>query len=177
MELFPEKPVSRLAADLIDIPSVSGSEQRLADAVEKVLSNASHLEILRSGNTVVARTNLGAPFRVLWAGHLDTVPIIANVPHTIEGNVLHGRGSVDMKAGVAIGLKLAVELSAPRYDMTWIFYDNEEVEAKKNGLGLFGAAHPEWLTGDFALVGEPSHGAIEAGCNGTLRAEIVASGV
>ena len=82
-----------------------------------------------------------------------------------------------MKAGVAIGLKLAVELSAPRYDMTWIFYDNEEVEAKKNGLGLLGASHPEWLTGDFALVGEPSHGAIEAGCNGTLRAEIVASGV
>jgi len=177
MELFPEKPVSRLAADLIDIPSVSGSEQLLADAVEKVLSNAPHLEVLRSGNTIVARTNLGAPFRVLWAGHLDTVPINANVPRTIEGNLLHGRGSVDMKAGVAIGLKLAVELSAPRYDMTWIFYDNEEVEAKKNGLGLLGVSHPEWLTGDFALVGEPSHGSIEAGCNGTLRAEIVASGV
>ena len=169
--------VSEIAAALIDIPSVSGAEKEIADVVEGTLTKAPHLEVLRSGNTVVARTNLGAPFRVLWAGHLDTVPIIANVPHTIEGNLLHGRGSVDMKAGVAIGLKLALELSAPRYDMTWIFYDNEEVEAKKNGLGLLGASHPEWLTGDFALVGEPSHGAIEAGCNGTLRAEIVASGV
>ena len=169
--------VSEIAAALIDIPSVSGAEKEIADIVEGTLTKALHLEVLRSGNTVVARTNLGAPLRVLWAGHLDTVPINANVPHTIEGNVLHGRGSVDMKAGVAIGLKLAVELSAPRYDMTWIFYDNEEVEAKKNGLGLLGASHPEWLTGDFALVGEPSHGFIEAGCNGTLRAEIVASGV
>ena len=169
--------VSEIAAALIDIPSVSGAEKEIADVVEGTLTKAVHLEVLRRGNTVVARTNLGAPFRVLWAGHLDTVPIHANVPHTIEGNLLLGRGSVDMKAGVAIGLKLAVELSAPRYDMTWIFYDNEEVEAKKNGLGLLGATHPEWLTGDFALVGEPSHGAIEAGCNGTLRAEIVASGV
>ena len=169
--------VSEIAAALIDIPSVSGAEKEIADVVEGTLTKAVHLEVLRRGNTVVARTNLGAPFRVLWAGHLDTVPINANVPHTIEGNLLLGRGSVDMKAGVAIGLKLAVELSAPRYDMTWIFYDNEEVEAKKNGLGLLGAAHPEWLTGDFALVGEPSHGSIEAGCNGTLRAEIVASGV
>ena len=169
--------VSEIAAALIDIPSVSGAEKEIADIVEGTLTKALHLEVLRSGNTVVARTNLGAPLRVLWAGHLDTVPINANVPHTIEGNLLHGRGSVDMKAGVAIGLKLAMELSAPRYDMTWIFYDNEEVEAKKNGLGLLGASHPEWLTGDFALVGEPSHGAIEAGCNGTLRAEIVASGV
>jgi succinyl-diaminopimelate desuccinylase len=82
-----------------------------------------------------------------------------------------------MKAGVAVALKLAVELNAPVHDVTWIFYDNEEVEAPKNGLGLFGAAHPEWVRGDLAIVGEPSGGLIEAGCNGTLRCELSTTGV
>ena len=171
-----DKPVASLAAAIIDVPSVSGDESVLADAIEAVLQSAGHLELLRHGNTVVARTQLARPSRVVWAGHLDTVPINNNVPHSIDGNWLVGRGSVDMKAGVAIGLKLAMEISQPRHDMTWIFYDNEEVAAAKNGLGLLGAAHSDWVAGDFAIVGEPSNGVIEGGCNGTLRFEVSSVG-
>ncbi|KRO39642.1 MAG: succinyl-diaminopimelate desuccinylase [Microbacteriaceae bacterium BACL25 MAG-120322-bin65] len=170
------KPVAHLAAAMIDVPSVSGEESVLADGIEDILQKAGHLEVLRHQNTVVARTQLARSSRVVWAGHLDTVPINDNVPHSIDGDYLVGRGSVDMKAGVAIGLKLAMEISQPRHDMTWIFYDNEEVEAAKNGLGLLGAAHPDWVAGDFAIVGEPSHGVIEGGCNGTLRCEVSSIG-
>jgi succinyl-diaminopimelate desuccinylase len=81
-----------------------------------------------------------------------------------------------MKSGVAIGLKLALELANPSVDVTWIFYDNEEVESAKNGLGLLGAAHPDWVRGDFAIVGEPSNAIVEGGCNGTLRVEVSARG-
>jgi succinyl-diaminopimelate desuccinylase len=166
-----------LVQALVDNESPSGAEASLADAIEAVLSGAYHLEVLRVGNTVAARTNLGRPRRVIWAGHIDTVPSHNNLPSRTTDGWLWGRGSVDMKAGVAIGLKLAVEMMEPVHDVTWIFYDNEEVESSKNGLGLFGAAHPEWVHADLAIVGEPTNAAIEAGCNGTLRVEISTTGV
>jgi succinyl-diaminopimelate desuccinylase len=169
--------VTHLARTLVDWESPSGSEKTLADAIEATLRECQHLEVLRVGNTVAARTNLGRAQRVLWAGHLDTVPAHNNLPSRLEDGWLWGRGSVDMKSGVAIGLSLAATLETPEHDVTWIFYDNEEVEATKNGLGLLGVAHPEWVVGDFAIVGEPSNGGIEGGCNGTLRCVVTTSGV
>ena len=168
--------VGALTLALVNWESPSGAEESLADAIESHLSGLAHLEVLRLGNTVAARTNLGRNQRVIWAGHIDTVPANGNVPGRLEGDVLWGRGSVDMKGGVAVGLTLATLVAAPVHDVTWIFYDNEEVDAAKNGLGLFGAAHPDWVTGDLAIVGEPTNGLIEGGCNGTLRVEIRTSG-
>ena len=177
-----------LSADLLtltraicDVPSVSGAEGPLADLVERALRALPHLEVLRDGDAVVARTHLGRPRRVAIAGHLDTVPIADNVPSRLEGTgadaVLWGRGTVDMKAGVAVQLALAAELTAPLHDVTWVFYDHEEVAAELNGLGRVAAAHPDWLAADFAVLGEPTAGGVEGGCNGTLRAEAVVPGV
>ena len=171
-----DAPIEDLLQHIVDIPSPSGREAPLADAIESALRKAPHLEVIRVGNTVAARTSLGREHRVIWAGHIDTVPVGNNLPSQIRDGVLWGRGSVDMKGGLAIGLSLAVAVDSPQHDMTWIFYDNEEVEATKNGLGLFGVAHPDWVVGDFAIVGEPSNGAVEGGCNGTLRVEIETSG-
>ncbi len=170
-------PVVELATALVDASSPSGREESLADALEGLLRNGPHLEVLRHGNTVAARTSQGKASRVVWAGHIDTVPANGNESATVADGVLSGRGSVDMKSGVAIGLKLALELENPGVDVTWIFYDNEEVESSKNGLGLLGAAHPGWVVGDFAIVGEPSNGIVEGGCNGTLRVEVSSSGL
>jgi succinyl-diaminopimelate desuccinylase len=174
MELDTQAPVAELARRLIDIPSVSGDEATIADAVESALSTSPHLEVLRDGNAVVARTSLGRERRVLIAGHLDTVPIKGNVPArwSDDGDELVGRGAVDMKAGVAVMLSLAAELAEPVHDVTWVFYDQEEVESSRNGLGRVARNHPQWLEGDFAILGEPTSRAIEGGCNGTLRAEI-----
>lgn len=165
-----------LTLALVDTPSVSGSEAPLADAVEAALAGCSHLEVARHGNTVVARTHLGRAERVLVAGHLDTVPVserTTNVPGRMEERdgrqVVWGRGSVDMKGGVAVGLHLAAALTAPSRDVTWVFYDNEEVNGDLNGLGLALDAHPEWFAADLAVLCEPTGAAIEGGCNGTLR--------
>ena len=170
-------PLRELVQALVDSESPSGSEASVADAIEAALSGASHLEVLRFGNTVAARTHLGRDKRMVWAGHIDTVPAHNNLPSREKDGWLWGRGTVDMKAGVALGLTLALEMSEPVHDVTWIFYDNEEVAASKNGLGLLGSAHPEWVRGDLAIVGEPTNGAIEAGCNGTLRVEVSTTGV
>lgn len=182
------RPALDLTADSVaitqaicDVPSVSGHETLLADLIVEALAGASHLEIVRDGDTIVARTNLGRDRRVVIAGHLDTVPINANLPtrfETIAGEpFLWGRGTVDMKAGVAVQLKLALELVAPAVDVTWMWYDHEEVSAELNGLGRLARHRPDLFEGDFAILGEPSNGQVEGGCNGNLRVELRAYGV
>lgn len=171
-----------LTAAMCDIESVSGNETSLADAIMEALSGARHLELTRDGDTIVARTNLGRAQRVIIAGHLDTVSVNDNLPTHVEKdslgeNWLWGRGTVDMKAGVAVQLTLAAQLTLPAYDITWIWYDHEEVDASLNGLGRLVVSHPEFFVGDFAILGEPSNSTVEGGCNGTIRVDVTARGV
>jgi succinyl-diaminopimelate desuccinylase len=165
-----------LTRQLCDIESVSGNEAAIADAIEASLAGCSHLEIIRDGDAVIARTNLGRAQRVVIAGHIDTVPVNKNLPtrfETIDGvDYLWGRGTVDMKAGVAVQVKLAAELTAPSVDVTWIWYDHEEVAEWLNGLGRVARSRPDLLQGDFAILGEPTRSEIEGGCNGNLRVEV-----
>lgn len=162
-----------LTGQLVDIASVSGDEARIADAIEDALEGLPHLEVLRDGDAVVARTRLGRKARIVLAGHLDTVPIVDNVPSRRElregVDTLVGRGSVDMKGGVAVLVHLAAALVDPRHDVTWVFYDHEEVASSLNGLGRLCSHHPDWVVGDLALLGEPTATQVEGGCNGTLR--------
>jgi succinyl-diaminopimelate desuccinylase len=169
-------PVS-LTAALVDVPSVSGNEEALAEALEAALaSQAPHLELLRSGAAVLARTHLGRPHRVLLAGHLDTVPIADNLPARREGGTLYGCGTSDMKSGVAVMTHLAAALTEPVHDITLVLYDCEEVEAARNGLGRLERERRDWLDADLALLGEPTSGRVEAGCQGTLRVVVHTGG-
>ena len=165
-----------LTAWLVDTPSVSGDEGPLADAIEAALRPLPHLTVHRDGNTIVARTTLGRPERVILAGHVDTVPVAGNLPSRVEGPRLYGCGTSDMKAGVAVQLRLAAGLTSPRRDVTYVFYDCEEVAADRNGLLRLSGNSPELLAGDFAVLMEPSSAEIEGGCQGTLRAEIAVPG-
>lgn len=170
-----------LTRALCDIESVSGNETALADLIERALGGLGHLELIRDGDTIVARTQLGRAQRVVIAGHIDTVPVHHNLPSRLENidgvDYLWGRGSVDMKAGVAVQLKLAAELTDPIVDLTWMWYDHEEVDASLNGLGRLARNRPDLFVGDFAILGEPSNSKVEGGCNGNLRVEIRTSGL
>ncbi|GAB3465837.1 succinyl-diaminopimelate desuccinylase [Kineococcus endophyticus] len=183
----PALDVVELVRRICDIPSVSGDERALADAVEAALSALPGLEVARDGDAVVARTTLGRSERVLLAGHLDTVPLTdpPNLPvrreqHPVDGDVLVGRGTCDMKGGVGVQLALARRVAAAGEDLTrdvtFVFYDHEEVEAARNGLGRLARNHPELLAADFAVLLEPSSAVVEGGCNGTLRAEVTTTG-
>lgn len=180
--LDPRADVAHLTAAIIDINSVSGNERALADAVEEVLRGCSHLEVVRDGDSLIARTNLGRPERVILAGHLDTVPLPhvtgsrGTVPSAWDGEVLYGRGATDMKGGVAVQLALAVALTEPSRDITYVFYDHEEVEASLSGLGRLAESYPEWLEADFAVLLEPTNGTVEGGCNGTARFNVTTTG-
>ena len=170
--------VITLTAALCDIESVSGDEERIADAIEAALRPLRHLEVTRDGNAVIARTNLGRSERVVLAGHIDTVPLTdpPNLPTRRQGENLVGRGTCDMKGGVAVQLRLAALLSEPNRDVTYLFYDCEEVENARNGLARVGRNSPELLQADFAVLLEPTDGIIEGGCKGTLRVEVTARG-
>jgi succinyl-diaminopimelate desuccinylase len=182
---MPQLDLSASSADLTraicDIPSVSDDETLLADVIADALGDLPHLEVYRDGDTIVARTDRGRAQRVVIAGHIDTVPINANVPSRdidVDGEpFIWGRGTVDMKAGVAVQLKLAAELADPRVDITWMWYDHEEVTADLNGLNRLSRIRPDLFAGDFAILGEPSNGQVEGGCNGTLRAVVRTRGV
>ena len=165
-----------ITQQLCDIESVSGNEAPVADAIVEALKDAGHLTIESDGDLVIARTNLGREKRVVIAGHIDTVPLNNNLPTRFEteGDVeyLWGRGTVDMKAGVAVQLKLALELTEPAVDITWLWYDHEEVSEHLNGLNRLSKNRPELLQGDFAILGEPTNSEIEGGCNGNARIEV-----
>ncbi|HXR45017.1 MAG TPA: M20/M25/M40 family metallo-hydrolase, partial [Pseudolysinimonas sp.] len=147
-------PVAELTRALVDIPSVSGDEASIADAVETALRVVPHLEVIRDGNAIVARTDLGRGRRVVVAGHLDTVPINANLPARIDGGELIGRGTVDMKGGCAVALSLAASLPDPAVDVNWVWYDQEEVASELNGLARIARTRPELLAADFAVLAE-----------------------
>jgi succinyl-diaminopimelate desuccinylase len=169
-------PGDHLTAALVDIPSVSGGETRLADEVETVLRGVDHLTVERDGDAIAACTTGGRGQRVVIAGHLDTVPVADNLPSRRDGERLFGCGTSDMKAGIAVMLRLAATMSNPQHDVTWLFYDNEETDAARNGLGRVSRNVPQWLEADLAILMEPTSNLVEAGCQGTLRALVLAYG-
>jgi succinyl-diaminopimelate desuccinylase len=167
-----DQDVAALTAALVDVYSESGHESVLADAVQAALTPLAHLAVTRDGDAVVARTSWDAPQRVVLAGHLDTVPPADNLPSTIEDGTLRGLGSADMKGGIAVMLRLAASVTASDRDITYVFYDGEEVEAERNGLLRLSRRHPELLAADFAVLLEPTDAIVEGGCQGTMRVDV-----
>ena len=172
--------VADLLQTLIDVPSESLQEQAIADAVEVAVRRLPHLDVVRDGHTIIARTLLGRAERVVIGGHLDTVPANANLPSrrvVVDGeDRIYGLGACDMKGGVAVALRLAAELTEPTRDVTWIWYEAEEIDSQYNGLRRLADERPELLAADFAVLMEPSNAVVEAGCQGTMRVEVRTTG-
>jgi len=187
-----EADILELTQSLIAIPSESHQETTIADAIESALGNYGHLTLERFGNSIVARTQFNKSERILLAGHIDTVPSSGNdVPQLVQRGQtppetdtsgvasedrLYGLGSCDMKGGLAVGLKLAASLKSSNRDLTFMFYESEEVESIHNGLYKISQQKPELFKADFAVLLEPSNAQIEAGCQGTLRFNIILKG-
>ncbi len=166
----------KLTAELVDIPSVSHHEGAVTDHLESVLADVPWLELTRVGDNLVARTTLGRGQRLVLAGHTDTVPANGNETARVEGDVLWGLGSCDMKGGVAVLAELARSVAEPVVDTTYVFYECEEVDARFNGVERLFRERPDLLAGDAALLAEPTSARIEAGCQGTMRVQVTMKG-
>ena len=158
-----------LTADLVNIPSVSFEEGPLVSLIEKELSAIPHLSIDRVGDNLIARTNFSKEQRLVLAGHTDTVPGDTQSGARIENDTCWGLGSADMKGGIAVMLELARSVIDYAIDVTWVFYAREEVASEHNGLKEIFTEAPQLLSGDAAVLGEPTSALIEAGCQGTMR--------
>jgi succinyl-diaminopimelate desuccinylase len=161
-----------LAAELVAIPSESHHEAAITDHLEARLRAVAWLDVARVGNNLVARTRLGRPARVVLGGHTDTVPANGNFPGRVEGETVHGLGAADMKGGLAVLLALASGLDEPTLDVTYVFYECEEVALAHNGLRRLERDAAGLLAADAAVLLEPTGGVVEAGCQGTMRAVV-----
>ncbi|HYF46004.1 MAG TPA: succinyl-diaminopimelate desuccinylase, partial [Acidimicrobiales bacterium] len=161
---------------LCAIGSESRAEGPITDHLDEVLSAAPWLERTRIGDNLVARTTLGRPLRLVLAGHTDTVPANGNAEPRRDGSTLWGLGTADMKGGLAVMVELALAVPEPAVDVTYVFYAREEIAAAESGLEELFQARPDLLEGDAAILGEPTDGELEAGCQGTLRMEVMLAG-
>jgi succinyl-diaminopimelate desuccinylase len=171
--------LAELTLQLVNVSSVSRDEGELADQVEASLRGLPHLQVNRVGNNVVATCAAqgdGDERRVLLGGHLDTVPAAGNFPGEIKADAVWGLGSCDMKGGVAVALRLAADIVQPNSDMTYVFYECEEVDSAANGLGRLQRESPESLQANLAILLEPTNGAVEAGCQGVARVKVHVDG-
>ena len=166
-----------LTAALVDIPSVSHNERAITDHLAARLAATPWLEVTRVGDNLVARTNLGRAQRLLIGGHTDTVPANGNEKARIEGDVLWGLGSCDMKSGLAVMLELALTVAQPAIDVTYVFYECEEIDSEFNGVERLFRERPDLLAADAAILAEPTGAMVEAGCQGTMRAVVTQTGV
>lgn len=165
-----------LTRRLVDIPSVSHSESAIADYVEEHLRYLSDLSVERVGDNVVARTQKRCARRVVIAGHLDTVPPNGNERARLEGDNLWGLGAADMKAGLAVMLEMASRAAQARDDLSLVFYAAEEVARAHSGLLQLRQQRPELVQADVALICEPTGNAVQAGCQGVIKADITLRG-
>jgi succinyl-diaminopimelate desuccinylase len=172
----PEMDLLALTAELVAVPSVSRQEGALADLVEAHCRGLRHLTTERVGDTVVARTDLGRPRRLVLAGHLDTVPSFGDDGPTVRDDTVWGLGAVDMKGGLAVLMALAAEVAEPACDATFVFYPAEEIEHRFNGLVLLAGQRPDLVVADAAVLCEPTGGRVEAGCQGTMRVTVTLAG-
>lgn len=161
-----------LTAALVGIGSVSREEALLAGLVaQRLRERAPHLWVTRVGDNVVARTERGLPTRVLLAGHLDTVPGSPPAEPRRDGDTIAGLGAVDMKGGVAVMLMLAELAQDAPHDLTFAFYDKEEIGSHQSGMRVLFDDHRDLVAADAAVLLEPTGGLIEAGCQGNLVVE------
>lgn len=161
---------------LVAIDSISRNEAALATLVFDELRNVEHLVVERVGDNVIARTEGFHAQRILVAGHLDTVPGDPALA-VIEGDRLTGLGACDMKGSLAVMLELAKDTASRAFDVTWIFYAREEIARSESGLLEIAQLRPDLLLADAAIVAEPTGGAVEAGCQGTLRLGVTVQGL
>jgi len=165
----------------LERPSVTGGEKALCDDLEARIGRAPGWEIQRISNNLAVRRREPDPSRqkVVFAGHLDTVPQPEEpIEVRVEGDRVYGRGASDMKAGDAMMLTLLEDFDweSGRFEPQLVFYEREEGPFAENGLEAVFAGSPWVLEADLAIVPEPTTGALEVGCVGTSQVEVTFRG-
>ena len=166
----------------LEHPSVTGEEKDLCDNLEARTGQLAGWRVERVGNNLIVsrRQPDVSRERVVFAGHLDTVPEPAGgLPVRVEGERVYGRGSSDMKAGDGVMLALLEGFSWEESwaEPTFVFYEREEGPYAENGLETVFEECPWVVDVELAFLLEPTMNALEVGCVGTAQIEITFEGI
>jgi succinyl-diaminopimelate desuccinylase len=159
------------ALELVDIPSESRDEARLAAHALSVLRDGG-VEARDGGDSCILAGVTGRDDRplVLLAGHLDTVPAQGNRPGTRDAGAVHGLGAADMKGALAVMLELALARPAATVDLGYVLFPREELPFGESSLTPLLEREPGLRQADLVVVMEPTTNAIHAGCLGNVNA-------
>jgi succinyl-diaminopimelate desuccinylase len=159
------------ALELVDIPSESRDEARLAGHALSVLRDGG-VEARDGGDSCILAGVTGRDDRplVLLAGHLDTVPAQGNRPGTRDAGAVHGLGAADMKGALAVMLELALARPAATVDLGYVLFPREELPFGESSLTPLLEREPGLREADLVVVMEPTANAIHAGCLGNVNA-------
>lgn len=159
--------VVALAAELLAIPSLSGSEKAVIDFVSKWLVtrgwNVTVQEVSKGRGNVWASKSGGG---VAFSTHLDTVP--PHIAPKLSKDKLYGRGACDAK-GIAAAMMVAaerlVQSGENRVDLLLVVGEEQGSDGAR-------AANNLSPRSKFLVNGEPTESKLASGAKGSLRATI-----
>lgn len=182
-----------LAKALIAAPSVTPATGLVFDVLEAALA-VRGFTVWRTvdgdapdgpvENLLATRDGSGSAPHFAFAGHLDVVPpgegwtSGAFVPE-VRGDLLYGRGAVDMKGSIAAFVAAIPETSPGRISL--IITGDEEGPAIHGTVALIDQMRDRGLIPDYCLVGEPTSvnrlgDTIKIGRRGSVNMWITAHG-
>ena len=165
--------LDKLTQELIDIESVTGDENIILDFIEEYLQNSEFSgEIIRNNGGIIAYYP-SSESSIALVGHVDTVPIDPNQVFINDASKIYGRGSVDMKSGIAVMLEV---LTKNFKDVLAVFYTAEEGPMVNNGLELLMPILKNDFNLEFAVILEPTNGEVQLGCLGSANADLQING-
>ncbi len=175
-----KQPVENISADLIAIHSVIRNEKEICDRIEETLRSG-NCDLIRHGNSLVARFDFGFDKTIALVGHIDTVPLTRENQTTPEfkDGALWGLGACDMKSGVASILKIFQQIEdkeiVPTKNIVMVFYEAEEGPLPNGINTLLDAKALDNI--DFAYILEPTEGRYSVGCLGALTVRKTIQGI
>jgi succinyl-diaminopimelate desuccinylase len=175
----------RLAARteaLVSIPSESRHEAAILAEIREELPPS--FEVADDQDSVLLalpERRPGAPL-ILLAGHVDTVPFGGSAaPGRREDETLYGRGTADMKSGLAVMVEVADALASDGglrsdLDVGLVFFGREELPFTESALVPLFDRRTQIADAALAIVLEPTANRLEIGCLGNLNATAVFEG-
>lgn len=164
---------------LVDTESISRNEGAIVEVVAAMIDT--RVPVLAEDDSLFyAPTRMEGRPLVVFAGHLDTIPPLDNLPGRIENGAVHGLGASDMKGSLAVMIELIRRLDSEQpevaIDAAFLFFAREELPLDASPISGLLEASAALRDAHLVVVMEPTANEIQLGCLGNLNADVTFEG-